>query len=583
MAESSSDRNEQDSKIAVRPERDSTATKFCITCNNTFSDEVVQCPNDRSHLVKIEDDPLIGTQVGNHKILSVLGQGGMGVVYKAEHLVMQRIDALKMIRSGSMDSRVILRFQREAQTVSTLKHPNIITVYDCQVSEAGMPYLVMEYIEGRTLTDEQLHLSVEQAVEVFIRLSDALAHAHGKGVIHRDLKPGNIMFADSYNGISPDKVKILDFGIAKVLPSFGKQQLDLTNTGQPIGSPPYMSPEQCRAEELDARSDIYSLGCVMYKVLTGKPTFDSDSLFAVMNQHMHEAPAPFSKVNPELHIPMQLEEVIFKTLEKDPAHRFQSMTELKEALESVRDGVPPGLPLFVSRIRRKLSNRRTQAIIYLLFLMFGVLSLFAIFDILPMLSIRLDKVTKLNDQAHEKLLRGDYVGASKLLDDVRKLESRLPQGVDQNIERARTLELMGCVDDQTGNPARAEKELTESLNLHTLTPAWLALAEACRLQKKFEPAKEALERAKAATLQHEGRDSVTYSTYLMNLGCLQEDEGQNDLARSSYLESLKIRQRQFGKTHMQCRVLYQSLARVCQTLGDTKAAADWDEKAKSCK
>src|SRR5262249_16360396 len=156
----------------------------------TFGGELSHCPGDETPLIDLPNDPLVGKMIGKNKILSVIGQGGMGVVYKAEQILMQRIVAPKMIRSGLSDSGVILRFQQEAKAISSLTHPNIVAVHECGVSEDGSPYLVMEYIDGKTLADEGIELSTEQAVDIFVQLSDALAHAHDKGIVHRDLKPG---------------------------------------------------------------------------------------------------------------------------------------------------------------------------------------------------------------------------------------------------------------------------------------------------------------------------------------------------------------------------------------------------------
>lgn len=324
--------------LAVASSGGAIFARLCMTCNRTFTGDTTHCPDDKSTLVAVDHGSLIGTMVGTYKILSLIGEGGMGVVYKAEHVVMQRIVALKMMRSGVVGREVIMRFQQEAKAVSALEHPNIVTIYGCEVSEEGNPFLVMEHVDGKTLEDEEVraNLSLEEAVDVFIQLCDALGHAHQKGVIHRDLKPANIIFSHCADGILPMNVKILDFGIAKLLPSSGKEMFDLTRTGQPVGSPSYMSPEQCRAEELDARSDIYSLGCVMYKLISGKPPFEGTSLFAVMAKHLGEQPAPFSKVNPALRVPIELEEIILKTLEKRRERRYESMAELKAALESLR-------------------------------------------------------------------------------------------------------------------------------------------------------------------------------------------------------------------------------------------------------
>ncbi len=313
-------------------------TKSCLTCGTGYTGEVAVCPDDGTVLTPVSEDVLIGTTIaGRYQILSFIGRGGMSVVYKARHLYMERVQAVKMLHAHLVsNAQSLKRFQQEAQAASHLAHPHIMGVHDFGISPQGQPYLVMDYLQGSSLAEvieRERQLSVERAINIFAQACDALAHAHQKGVVHRDLKPSNIMLIDTEE--QPDFVKIVDFGIAKLLPQSEKQGQHLTQTGEVFGSPLYMSPEQCLAGNLDARSDIYSLGCVIYEAVTGKAPLTGGNMLETMYMHLNEPPLPFAKVRPDLDLPDELEAVVFKSMEKDPKNRQQSMTELKEELEKV--------------------------------------------------------------------------------------------------------------------------------------------------------------------------------------------------------------------------------------------------------
>ena len=595
MAEPLKDKHEQEVAVASPSGRDShLTTRMCITCHNTFDGELSFCPGDATPLVTLDQDPLLGTMVGKYKILSVIGQGGMGVVYKAEQIVMQRLVALKMIRSGLKDSGVILRFQQEAKAVSALNHPNIVTVYECTVSDDGTPYLVMEYLDGQTLADSDIKLNKEQAVDVFIQLCDALAHAHDQGVIHRDLKPGNIVFSECPNNGSPVNVKILDFGIAKLLPSSGKQYLELTRTGQPIGSPSYMSPEQCRAEELDARSDIYSLGCVMYKVLTGKPMFESESLFKVLGQHLTETPPPFSQVCADAHIPIELEEIVFKALEKNKERRYQSMQELGEALESYKAGHASAMQFLSTRMRRAVRYRR-NAYIYLLVILTGsALWVAGIFtpqlkeQQLRNLEAALKQAAEYNKRTAERIRSGQYGAAAETMtNSALALEKNLPDGPHYDSVRADTLQNLGDIYLNATDNRGAESKFEEALKLaikSQATKARLAsimkeIAEAKKRLGKFDEAYAILQEAKVLTKD----DTSAVADCYLRQGIVKENQRDLVSAQEAYLASLNIIQKLHRDKDATAKPLYEGLSRVASQIGDTKAAALWAQKSAECR
>jgi serine/threonine protein kinase len=282
-----------------------------------------------------EGDPLVGqTFEGRFQIISVLGQGGMGMVYKARHVHMDKLVAIKtLVPAAVSDDKSFLRFEQEAKAASNLQHPNIISIFDFGRSAEGTAYLVMEFLEGKTLEDElvmQMELiSLERFERIFTQVCSGMQHAHKKGVIHRDIKPSNLMLVDNEDG--KDFVKIVDFGLAKLNNNEQAQQ-HLTQTGMVMGSPPFMSPEQCRGEELDHRTDIYSLGCVMYAALTGQVPHMGNNSMATIYKHITDAPLPISEVFGASSVPPRLEDLVMKTLLKNREERPQSMEELGKAL-----------------------------------------------------------------------------------------------------------------------------------------------------------------------------------------------------------------------------------------------------------
>jgi serine/threonine-protein kinase len=321
----------------VNPERPSGVEKLkkCPACQREFTGWLAVCQFDGTLLISVVKDQFIGTRVADkYEVISEIGRGGMSIVYKARHELMDRTVAIKMLQAGLVnDQTSIKRFQQEAQAASCLTHPNVITVYDYGLVPSGQPYLVMDCLSGESLSDVVLRdgfVAPLRAITIFVQACDALEHAHQKGVLHRDLKCGNIMLTEIEG--QKDVVKVVDFGIAKLMPSSGKQQQNLTQTGEVFGSPIYMSPEQCMGEQLDARSDIYSMGTMLYEALTGQPPLMGDTIIDTMQMHVATKPPGFAKMRPGLNIPQALEEVCMKALEKKPSDRFASMAAFRDAL-----------------------------------------------------------------------------------------------------------------------------------------------------------------------------------------------------------------------------------------------------------
>ncbi len=272
---------------------------------------------------------------GRYRVLRQIGHGGMGRIYQVVDIPNNRIIALKVLHPHLLDDEeAIKRFEREAKASMHLRHPNLLRVFDYGFSEDRLPFIAMEYLDGEVL--QQLlkidgPLEVRRFLTIFLQTCSALYHAHTNSVIHRDVKPGNIMLIKVAG--SSDLAKLVDFGIAKILKPEEKTAQKLTQTGDVFGSPFYMSPEQCMGIELDARSDIYSLGCVMYEAISGRRVFEGMNALATMQMQVSNRPKSFEEVNPMIAVPPQIESVIFRTLEKRPEDRFQSAKELGKELE----------------------------------------------------------------------------------------------------------------------------------------------------------------------------------------------------------------------------------------------------------
>lgn len=283
-----------------------------------------------------QTDQFIGRVVENRfEISSFVGRGGMAVVYKAQHRQVDRTVAIKFLQKSYADEGVNLeRFKREAKLVNSLFHPNIINMYSFGILDSGEPYLVFDYIDGVSLSERiqaNGRLPQEQAANIFKQVCDGVGYAHENGILHRDLKPSNIMLIPGETG--KDHVKILDFGIAKLLPEVEEHAQQLTQAGEIFGSPLYMSPEQCQGEELDARSDIYAMGCMMYEALAGQVPLLGKNVLATMAKHISELPPRFSNLGIE--ITPRFEQIVFRALQKDRQERFQTMPELSAELSMV--------------------------------------------------------------------------------------------------------------------------------------------------------------------------------------------------------------------------------------------------------
>ncbi|WP_327245423.1 Stk1 family PASTA domain-containing Ser/Thr kinase [Streptomyces sp. NBC_01320] len=273
---------------------------------------------------------------GRYELGSVLGRGGMAEVYLAHDTRLGRTVAVKTLRTDlARDPSFQARFRREAQSAASLNHPAIVAVYDTgedYVDGVSIPYIVMEYVDGSTLR-ELLHsgrkLLPERTLEMTVGILQALEYSHRAGIVHRDIKPANVMLTRT------GQVKVMDFGIARAM---GDSGMTMTQTSAVIGTAQYLSPEQAKGEQVDARSDLYSTGCLLYELLTVRPPFIGDSPVAVAYQHVREEPQTPSTFDPE--ITPEMDAIVLKALVKDPDYRYQSADEMRADIEACLDGQP---------------------------------------------------------------------------------------------------------------------------------------------------------------------------------------------------------------------------------------------------
>ena len=305
--------------------------KTCPVCGKEYSDTSTLCPIDAA-VLRHDEDPLIGkTLAEKYLVEDLIKHGGMGAVYRGKHVLMEKTVAIKVLRpSLAVDNEVVGRFSREAKAASRISHPHAVNVTDFGEDEHGVVFLVMEYLDGRTLKEiirSEGPLALDRIVEIVRQVAGALDAAHQQGVIHRDLKSDNIMLSSTNGG---DWAKVLDFGIAKIQQPHGTPDPDITAANLVVGTPQYMSPEQCaQSGPLDARSDIYSFGIIVYEMLAGRVPFTGESPTVIMMKQVQDHPPSVLEARPDL--PAAVADVVMRALAKQPGDRFQSAGEFSTA------------------------------------------------------------------------------------------------------------------------------------------------------------------------------------------------------------------------------------------------------------
>jgi eukaryotic-like serine/threonine-protein kinase len=320
--------------------------KYCPSCHKTYPGDYNVCPADHTGLQSSHEfQP--GMIIRNkYEILARIGIGGMGAVYKGRHVTFNEFCAIKVVNDSiAGDANFLQRFQTEAVVTRKLRHPNAVRVDDFDYTDDGRPFIVMELVEGRNVGEilqAEGPLRVPRAARIATQVARALGAAHKLGFVHRDIKPGNIILTLDEHG--QETAKVLDFGIAKLRQAAGDAQPGMTMTGMVVGTPLYMSPEQFMGkkagEEIDGRTDLYSLGVVLYQMVTARLPFEGDTLYSIMMQHMQGNVRPPDELVPELNIPPALSRVILKSIDKSRDLRFKNAEDFIAALEQVGSDTP---------------------------------------------------------------------------------------------------------------------------------------------------------------------------------------------------------------------------------------------------
>jgi serine/threonine protein kinase/Tfp pilus assembly protein PilF len=585
-------------------------TRSCLACGKEFSLDNQFCPVDGSPLTPLNIDPLVGSFFAErYQILSTLGRGGMSSVYKARHTLMDRIVAIKILVASDVPS--LKRFQLEAKLVSSLKHHNIVTVYDFGVSFKGQPYLVMDYLEGSNLMEEirkVKRLELMRATWIFCQACDALNYAHKRDLIHRDLKPSNFMLV---NEEAEDVVKLVDFGIAKHLNMPVTEAGQLTHTGQILGSPLYMSPEQCMGNRLDARSDIYSLGCVMYETLTGKPPLLGTNTLDTLQRHIHDTPLAFASVDPDLlSLPEQIEKIVLKCLQREPDDRYQTILELWTDIELFRNTLRPpknasqtNIPAMTEQqvttamalrgetpASTKQAQKFSWAPVIAAVSTAVALGLMFIFFYprpapVPVTDPNLWK--KLNEAGELEFNRGHYVAAQKLF----RQANEVAEDYDgQDPRYATSLNNLGNVYFKEDFYPEAEHSIKKALAIRTdifgqnglpVADSMNDLAMVYFAENKHAQAEPLLNKALTIRKTNAGVNSLEYADSLKALAAVYNKTGRVDQAMRMLQTVLSIRKKQLGSNNSDVAEAENSLAMDYQIKGDLKQARNLYKNAEN--
>jgi serine/threonine protein kinase len=333
--------------------RDSSE-KLALSCTFAiYSGKPVLVEDERRITLDLDRKPDMVIDA-KYKVESLIGEGGMGAVYKVHHLLLQKDMALKTFRSHNLSQDVWQRFQQEARSIARLKHKNIVEVFDFGFAEEGLPYYTMSLLSGESLAERLSRtgkIDASEALGIFLQVAQALAHAHQHHVVHRDIKPANI-FLENNTGAKggPPQVKIVDFGIAKLAEDNpAAESQSLTRVGTIFGSPLYMSPEQVQGVTVDQRSDIYSYGCALFETLTGEPPFMADNALATMMCHVNDSPARVRDVLPDATMSQRLDNLVARLLAKDPEQRYQSFSDVIEDLNYCLEDLSKNAQIVVDR------------------------------------------------------------------------------------------------------------------------------------------------------------------------------------------------------------------------------------------
>src|SRR5881396_1925675 len=339
----------------------------CLKCKQPIDSQVEQCPHCAERVTNFQRTYSARLIDGKYQILDRLGVGGMGEIFKVRHIHLNELRVIKIMRPNiAQDDQGMQRFLQEARTSTMIKHKNLAMLYDFAQLDDGSYYMVWEFIDGTNIQKwiaTNGPIPPRLTIEISIQALNGLEHLHSMGLIHRDISPENIMLSQDHHGKL--LVKVIDFGIAKQLGESEASGQGLTQTGMFLGKLKYASPEQAgflkEGERLDARSDLYSFGIVMYEMLAGRAPFQATNPHGYILKHVTEKPAPIAETNPQVRVPSQLESIVMKSLEKNRDNRFRTAGDFANALEAIRATIPPDQKYGIGERMVTLSAAKTLA------------------------------------------------------------------------------------------------------------------------------------------------------------------------------------------------------------------------------
>jgi tetratricopeptide (TPR) repeat protein/tRNA A-37 threonylcarbamoyl transferase component Bud32 len=518
------------------------------------------------------EDPFIGLELDErYRVDELIGAGGFGNVYKATDLQQNCTVAVKIVHKHHLnDESSIRRFELEAQSLRRIQSDYIVKITDFGVSPA--PYIVMEHFDGQPLgkwLKEQGPMKAEMAIELFLQLCDGLSAAESMHIVHRDLKPANILIKIEGDHL---QAKILDFGLAKNV-DMSVQDDNLTATGEILGSPPYMSPEQWRGQ-CDYRSDIYSLGCIMYEVLSGKPPFSAQFGLDYMNKHLSDKPVPISQVNSINKFPSALESVVSKCLQKTPSNRYQSSSKCSDDLKKIRMGSKPTIIVLEDIIAK---NKRLLA------------ASFAFWFVIVSMAycLREPLVHSMCADAYEraaaKLACGQKAEAASIYQDIVNLSGILPEKDLQKLPALRALETY----HKKRNELAVAKQIEKRIDL--LIGRVSTDAEMSMITYKLQRYVDGGNLAEAEALGHSamdyagtkvGKHSMCYCASLNYMGTIAFHKGFYGDAITYYKNSLAIAEELLEPNNFRKADIMDRLALALTKDGKEEEASKYSEHSK---
>ncbi len=502
-------------------------------------------------IMVLDFDPHAAPDIENIEYLALIGEGGMSRVYKARQKLLDRIVAVKILSHFQIaECKDFERFQQEAKYASKIHHPNIAKTISFGVTEAGQPYLIMEFVEGISLAEElnqNGRLSLGKFRSIFLPLLSALAQTHSEGIVHRDLKSGNIMLCKTDSG--EDSVKLVDFGIAKAIAQKVDSTRRLTKSGALIGSPAYMSPEQCLNVSLDGRSDLYSLACIMYETLTGFPPFSGNSPLEVMQKQSEKARPTAAELCHMVDIPAELAEVIIWGLAKNPDQRPVNASAWASKLSIVLEGYDlEKVPVLRTTRLQKIFSKRQVTVLICACSLIGALFVMRIEFKLKTQIVGSEAASVLAKSKHNKLVADTFYEG--LLEKAEKEgdQSKITKFLDKLVERYTTT-------DQYLKAAPLAKrclEIREEASDHNdieISTRLFDLAELYRAQGKYAEAEPLYKRCLEMKEKKLGLKQLESTRCLVSLADNYMSQAKHNDALTLYKQCLKIKETSLGPTH----------------------------------